>query len=767
MSQEFNPVQTSPYSVGYKIKSRLWGVINSTIFRWTPFFMRKARVAMLRMVGANIDWSCSVSGSAEIVDPWNLTMGELSSIGDNCSIRCRGQVVIGKRCCISRCVDILSGSHNIFSKTFELVTAPVVIEDNVWIATKAMIEKGVTIGKWAVVGAGTIVNKDVPKFAIVEGNPGQVCAFRFKLSEILELCPELKNEGNADRAFIMEHYNRLYPTAKKSSNNTVTKQHIYQIDDYDRVFCGTLNVKKEELPRLAYKQSIEWDSVGHMSLIVSIEQKFGITLSSEDAMSFDSYKNGIEILKKYGVVLLANVSVVFPEKFFDFSGFKDNIAVQTETKSYTYSDLDDVCLDAKEKMIAGRLAILLAKNTIGSIASYTMCIKNNIPVAILDGHKDASVVLRIIQQYHPEYLILPTVDNEKYSGEVIGDYFDYSVVHLEKTSYKIYNRLSLLLTTSGSTGSPRFVRLSTKNIQSNAESIARYLNLNETERPITSLPMHYSYGISIINSHFVVGATIILTERSVVDKKFWETAKLFSATSVSGVPYTYEMFKQMRVMDMQLPSLKTFTQAGGKMLKDNIKFFADKCKKSGRKLIVMYGQTEASPRISYLPFESAADKSDSIGIAIPGVTLSVSDDGELICQGDNVFMGYAESYKDLEKEDEQEGILYTGDMARVDEDGYYYIIGRKKRFVKVYGNRVGLDELEQLIIPKYGKVVCVGVDDHITIYTTDKNVDLDLLIQYVSRISKINSKAFNAAYIENFPYSDTGKILYKKLNVIR
>ena len=181
----------------------------------------------------------------------------------------------------------------------------------------------------------------------------------------------------------------------------------------------------------------------------------------------------------------------------------------------------------------------------------------------------------------------------------------------------------------------------------------------------------------------------------------------------------------------------------------------------------MYGQTEASPRISYLPFESAIDKSESIGIAIPGVTLSVSNDGELICQGDNVFMGYAESYKDLEKEDEQEGILYTGDMARVDEDGYYYIIGRKKRFVKVYGNRIGLDELEQLIIPKYGKVVCVGVDDHITIYTTDKNVDLDLLIQYVSRISKINSKAFNAAYIENFPYSDTGKILYKKLNVIR
>lgn len=170
---EYKPVQTTPYGIIYKIKSRLWGMINSTIFRWSPWFMRKTRVAILRVFGANIEWSCSISGGAEIVDPWNLTMGELSSIDKQCCIRCRGKVIIGKRCCISRGVDLLSGSHNIMSPNFEMVTAPIVIEDNVWIATKAMIGKGVTIGEGAVIASMSNVIKDVEPWTVVGGNPAK------------------------------------------------------------------------------------------------------------------------------------------------------------------------------------------------------------------------------------------------------------------------------------------------------------------------------------------------------------------------------------------------------------------------------------------------------------------------------------------------------------------------------------------------------------------------------------------------------------------
>lgn len=170
---EFNPVQTTPFGLGYKIKSRVWDLVNSSLFRWTPFFMKRSRVAILKIFGANIDWSCSISRKAKIVDPWNLTMGQLSSIDEGCCIRCRGKVDIGKRCCISRGVDLLSGSHNINSKSFEMVTAPIIIQDDCWIATKSTIGKGVTIGIGSVVAACSNVIKDVEPWSIVGGNPAR------------------------------------------------------------------------------------------------------------------------------------------------------------------------------------------------------------------------------------------------------------------------------------------------------------------------------------------------------------------------------------------------------------------------------------------------------------------------------------------------------------------------------------------------------------------------------------------------------------------
>lgn len=764
MSIEYNPVQTTPYGVGYKIKSRIWGFVNSTFFRWTPWFMRRTRVAMLKIFGAKIEWDCSISAGADIVDPWNLTMGHLSSIDKDCCIRCRGQVVIGNKCCISRGTDILTGSHNIFSMNFEQETAPVVIEDNVWIATKAMIGKGVTIGKGAVVSSGAIVTKDLPMYSVAEGNPAKISAFRYKIDKILEIDPWLKEPNVSQRVKIEESYKQLY--GQNYWAKEVVVDGCYSVETYNDLFCEVFNVDIAKVKNLEHKKSPEWDSVGHMAIVVAIENKFGFTFAPEDFLRFQSYSSGIEILNQYGIVFDENKKLVFSELFFDFSSYENNIAVLTKENAYTYRSLEENSIKIGSILKKNKLAFLFARNTIGSITCYVGCIKNNVPVAVLDAHKDFEVLKSVIEQYDPEYIILPTEEKSKYNGEEIGVIYDYTILHLKNTDYVISENLSLLLTTSGSTGSPKFVRLSTSNIKSNAESIAKYLELSEVERPITSLPMYYSYGLSIINSHFVVGATLILTESSVVDSDFWDLAKECKATSVSGVPYTYDLFRQMRVMDMDIPSIKTFTQAGGRMNKENVVFFSEKCKEKGCKLIVMYGQTEASPRISYLPYDKTIEKSDSIGVAIPGVKLYVSDDGELICEGPNVFQGYAESYKDLGKGDECHGVLHTGDMAKVDEDGFFYIVGRKKRFVKVYGNRVGLDELEQLIELKFGDVVCVGVDDHITIYTKSKAINLEELVNYVSDKSKINKMAFKAIFVDEFPYSDTGKIQYDKLRVI-
>lgn len=173
MSKEYTPVQTTPYSVGYKIKSRVWTFINLTIFRWTPWFMRRTRVALLKLFGAQIEWDCSISGGAEIVDPWNLTIGHLSSIDKDCCIRCRDKITIGKKTCISRGVYMLTGSHNVMSSNFEMVTSPITVGDNVWIATKSMIGKGVIIGDGAVIASYSNVIKSVDSWCIMGGNPAK------------------------------------------------------------------------------------------------------------------------------------------------------------------------------------------------------------------------------------------------------------------------------------------------------------------------------------------------------------------------------------------------------------------------------------------------------------------------------------------------------------------------------------------------------------------------------------------------------------------
>lgn len=641
----------------------------------------------------------------------------------------------------------------------------VIIEEDVWIGMNVVITSGVTIGRGSNIGAGSVIRNNIPPYSVVIGNPAKVVGFTFNPSQIVEHERILYSENERIPKEILEkNYNEFYGIT--CPDKTIHKGK-YTLEDYQHIFAEVFNITNQPIETYEYKLSEGWDSVGHMSLIAAIENRFGISLKSEDFLRFHSYNVGLEILRSYGISFQESekVNIEFPDEFFDFSNFKENIAIQTKDKTINYKDLDDSVSAMSILMRKGKVAFLLAKNSIGSIVSYIGCIKNDVPVAILDAHKDSDFIGQIINQYHPEYIILPSEDIAKYSGEVIGKIYDYVIIQLESTNYPVSDNLALLLTTSGSTGSPKFVRLTKKNIQSNAEAIARYLELSSKERPITSLPMYYSYGISVINSHFIVGATVILTEESVVSPDFWNLAKELKATSVSGVPYTYEMFKQMRVFDMDIPSLKTYTQAGGKMSKENVAYFADKCKEKGKRLVVMYGQTEASPRISYLPFEKASEKPDSIGIPIPGVELFISEEGELVCKGDNVFQGYAESFEDLGKGDEIHGVLYTGDMARKDDDGFYYIAGRKKRFVKIYGNRVGLDELEQLIAPKYGKVVCVGIDDHVTIYSENKNISGNELISYVSDKMKINSNAFSFRYIQSFPYSETGKIIYQCLSV--
>lgn len=450
--------------------------------------------------------------------------------------------------------------------------------------------------------------------------------------------------------------------------------------------------------------------------------------------------------------------------------FKDRLfLVSDQGESVTYKQGDEICDRIKKEIRPREVAFILCKNTIGSVLSYFACLKNRTIPLLLDAKMDYDMIRSLIRQYEPDVLFYPKDQEElwkQFGNPSNFEAFDYCIRYQHKEQPTIiYKELALLLTTSGSTGSPKLVRQSYENIESNAESIATYLHLDEKERPITTLPMNYTYGLSIINSHALCGATILLTEHGLFEPGFWEFLKRKKATSFGGVPFTYEMLKRLNFFDMDLPSLKTMTQAGGKLSKHLHLEFAQYAKKTGKEFIVMYGQTEATARMSYLPAKDSIRKAGSIGIAIPGGRIEI-EDGELVYYGKNVTLGYAKNKEDLKKGDVRGGKLKTGDMAKVDEDGFYYIIGRKKRFLKILGNRINLDEVEQILKARYQKceLACTGIDDHLSIYMEkDQAPEKEEVIAYLSEKTGLNPGVFEVFDIEHIPVSESGKIQYKKL----
>jgi long-chain acyl-CoA synthetase len=463
----------------------------------------------------------------------------------------------------------------------------------------------------------------------------------------------------------------------------------------------------------------------------------------------------------------------------DKNEYANNIAVITPDGSkYSYSAIYTSIQELAKYIEPRSLIFNLSQNTIGSLLGYLTCIKNDIVPLMLDNGLDNELLYNLVQTYQPEYIWLPQNKNLSFcNSKSIVTMFGYSLLKISSTkSYDLHDDLALLLTTSGSTGSPKLVKLTLQNISSNAVSIAKYLSIDESERPITALPMNYSFGLSIINSHLSKGATILLTPNSLLEKEFWIFLKSHKATSLSGIPYSYEILNKLRFFKMDLPHLTTLTQAGGK-LNDNLnQLFAEYCIKNDKRFFVMYGQTEATARMSYLPPEKSVIKLGSMGVAIPGGAFSIVDDigntlegadaiGELVYRGKNVSMGYAECLADLARGDENKGLLKTGDIARRDDDGFYYIVGRKKRFIKLFGNRVNLDEAERLLKNITPDCACTGKDDLLMIYITDPDMK-DEIRSYMSQKTGINSRGFRVIAIDKIPKNSSGKTIYSNLGAV-
>lgn len=443
----------------------------------------------------------------------------------------------------------------------------------------------------------------------------------------------------------------------------------------------------------------------------------------------------------------------------------------------TYAELDHSAEVFRAAQLERDLCFCLCENSPASVVGYVGLMRASVVPLLIDRKITTELLAALMDLYRPRYLYVPKEMESSFTSyhERIA-VLSYVLLESDEARHtELFEDLALLLTTSGSTGSPKLVRQSYRNIDSNTKAIIEYLGITADERAITTLPMNYTYGLSIINSHLQAHATILLTDKSMNMRPFWDFFKEHEATSFGGVPFTYQMLKRVRFFRMDLPSLRYMTQAGGKLSPELHLEFAQWAAEHDKRFVVMYGQTEATARMGYLPADKSIEKAGSMGVPIPGGTFTLIDvdgkaitepevTGELVYEGDNVTLGYAQGPADLALGDERHGRLETGDMAKRDVDGYYYIVGRKKRFLKIFGNRVNLDEIDRLLSTAFEDMQCAstGVDDRMITFVTDE-ARVGEVRRWLSATTHLSQSAFDVRYIEAIPQNEAGKVLYKNL----
>ena len=455
----------------------------------------------------------------------------------------------------------------------------------------------------------------------------------------------------------------------------------------------------------------------------------------------------------------------------ELNKFHDNAAFITESgEVYSYVDLLSQVSQMEEMLQSNdkKLLFILCNNNRETVIGYLAALRSNSAVLLLNHAIKPEALDYLILTYKPSFVWGP-------GHKGIYEYGNYSLTPTKlKRNFEVHPDLKLLLSTSGSTGSPKLVKLSAKNIDANAKAIVSYLNLSQDELPITVLPFSYSYGLSIINSHLKVGAKVLLTSKTIFDKSFWQMFSTYKATSLSGVPYTYEMFKHLKLLSMDLSHVRTMTQAGGKLPLELAEFYAHELRQRNIDFYIMYGQTEATARMSYLPPDRSCEKFGSCGIPIPGGRFEIVDqnkmrinrpnvEGELVYYGDNVMMGYAESEQDLSVGDELQGVLYTGDLAKFDEDHFYYITGRNKRFLKIFGDRINLNELEQYLKDAIGHDCACGGKDNMLCIAIEVDFVKDQISDIIQNRFNIHHSAYKIITVDAIARNESGKIKYSDL----
>ena len=425
--------------------------------------------------------------------------------------------------------------------------------------------------------------------------------------------------------------------------------------------------------------------------------------------------------------------------------------------SLTYSGLAHRALQLTAKLPREKsLVFLYARNDIPTVSWFLASLATGHAVALLDPHLPDVSRLQLDECYQPAVVI----DHDHV--EVRGG-----------AGLELHRELAVLLSTSGSTGGAKFVRLTMANLQANAAAIASSLRISAGDVAAGHLPIHYSYGLSVLLSHLFCGAKTVLTTAGLMERSFWPLMREQHVSHFPGVPFHYEMLLRLGLARLGLSSLRTMTQAGGHLALEAREKVYRFMNDHGGRFYVMYGQTEAAPRIATLDHDDFIRFSGTVGRAIPGGRLVIRDESEfdldagregyIWYQGPNVMMGYAESVDDLARGDDFNGELPTGDIGWLGIDGHLTITGRAKRMGKIYGHRVNLDEIERCVKSIHQESAVIQRGDKVSVYLAGDGGELAIVKLRASFSQRFTLPvlAWEFRLIDALPLTDRGKVDYR------
>jgi acyl-CoA synthetase (AMP-forming)/AMP-acid ligase II len=451
----------------------------------------------------------------------------------------------------------------------------------------------------------------------------------------------------------------------------------------------------------------------------------------------------------------------------------------------TRKELRNASLDLARAMASEqkRLVFLLCGVNSETIVGLLAGAAAGHATALVDPSVSKDVLTGLILAYQPELLLGACGSGEKLTDVIDGNatvnsaqsragVVEWIARDTGSSFPPIDPALQLLLSTSGTTGSQKYVRLSRDAVVANARQIAEALHIDEESVGIAHLPLHYSYGLSVVTSHLTSGGRLCLISDSITSASFWSKIGNVGGSHFPGVPFHYVALARLG-LTLVPDSVKVFTQAGGALdLRVQTKM-RDWAAQRGSQFFVMYGQTEASPRMATLQHADHARKAGSVGVALAGGQFSIVDDhgaplpadavGTVVYEGPNVMSGYATSRADLGKGDEMGGRLETGDLGRLDADGFLYLTGRTKRFAKIAGYRLGLDEIEKELFAVC-PVACLDLGEKIAVaHEQESETALKARVRELADTYKVPSSSFALRKVLQIPRASSGKIDYARL----